>query len=160
YSKRLEDTLSHGRDPEMGYDELHLVAIIGEDLDALEKRIPELKKVAVADPQGGPLADQDKKFRETIEHLAGAANDLVGRIFQAEHKRILEAKKDYRNTLWTIIASSVFGVLFLCGLLQRFYGWVFYPIRDLEQGAGRVARGDFDFRIEVHSGDELEDLAA
>src|SRR5205814_6260086 len=48
----------------------------------------------------------------------------------------------------------------LCSLLRFFYRWVFYPIRDLEQGAGRVARGDFDFRIEVDSGDEMEDLAA
>jgi signal transduction histidine kinase len=37
---------------------------------------------------------------------------------------------------------------------------VFYPIRDLEQSAGRLAQGDFEHRIEVHSGDEMEDLAA
>jgi signal transduction histidine kinase len=47
----------------------------------------------------------------------------------------------------------------LCFLLRFFYGWVFYPIRDLERGAGRVAQGDFEHRIDVHSGDEMEDLA-
>src|SRR5947209_8588386 len=52
------------------------------------------------------------------------------------------------------------GVLFLAGLLRRYYRWVFYPVRDLTAGAGRVAAGDFAHRIEVHSGDEFEDLAA
>ncbi len=35
---------------------------------------------------------------------------------------------------------------------------MFHPIRDLEAGVIRVAKGDFDHRIEVHSGDEMEDL--
>jgi signal transduction histidine kinase len=36
---------------------------------------------------------------------------------------------------------------------------VLRPIRDLEAGVDRVAKGDFSHRIEVHSGDEMEDLA-
>src|SRR5262249_10181217 len=55
--------------------------------------------------------------------------------------------------------TSVLGILFTAGFVRFFYGWIFYPIRDLEQGAGRVAQGDFEHRIEVHSGDEIEDLA-
>src|SRR5438067_10122749 len=50
-------------------------------------------------------------------------------------------------------------VSLLCYLLGLLYRCVFYPIRDLEQGAGKVAKGDFEHRIEVHSGDEMEDLA-
>jgi two-component system, NtrC family, sensor kinase len=44
-------------------------------------------------------------------------------------------------------------------LLHYFYGWIFYPIRDLEAGVGLLARGDFNHRIEVKSGDEMESLA-
>src|SRR5262249_27837676 len=36
----------------------------------------------------------------------------------------------------------------------------FYPIRDLQEGVGRVGQGDFDHTIRVNSGDEIEDLAA
>jgi signal transduction histidine kinase len=43
--------------------------------------------------------------------------------------------------------------------LRSYYGWVFYPIRALQEGAGRVAQGDFERHIVVHSGDEIEDLA-
>src|SRR5205085_10400234 len=38
--------------------------------------------------------------------------------------------------------------------------WVFYPIRDLGLGVKRVAGGDFDHRIELHSEDEMADLGA
>src|SRR5262249_30673351 len=55
--------------------------------------------------------------------------------------------------------SSVFGLLLMAGLLRSFYGWVFNPIRDLEAGVGRLAQGDFAHRIDLHSGDEMEDLA-
>jgi signal transduction histidine kinase len=75
-------------------------------------------------------------------------------------RRINEAKGFTRNTLWFVFSTSIFGIILLCSLLRFFYGWVFYPIRDLEEGAGRVAQGDFEHRIEVHSEDELEDLAA
>src|SRR5205807_483906 len=47
----------------------------------------------------------------------------------------------------------------ITGLMRYFYGWVFNPIRDLDAGVKKVARGDFDHRIEVHSGDEMEELA-
>jgi len=47
----------------------------------------------------------------------------------------------------------------MAGNLRFFYRWVAQPIRDLEQGVSRVARGDFQHRIEIHSGDEIEDLA-
>ena len=49
-------------------------------------------------------------------------------------------------------------MLVLVGLLRSFYAWVLTPIRDLETGVDRVARGDLEHRIDLHSGDEMEDL--
>ena len=75
------------------------------------------------------------------------------------HERIDRSRRNYQITLWIVVPASVVGLLLMAGLLGSFYAWVFYPIRDLEAGVSRVARGDFDHRIEVHSGDEMEDLA-
>ena len=58
------------------------------------------------------------------------------------------------------ILRPVATSLLMIGLLRFFYGWIFHPIRDLEQGVNRVARGDFEHRIELDSGDEMEELAA
>ncbi len=43
--------------------------------------------------------------------------------------------------------------------MRSFYAWVLAPIRDLDRGVKRVAEGDLAHRIELHSGDEMEDLA-
>ena len=56
-----------------------------------------------------------------------------------------------------VISTCIAAVLLMAGLLRFFYRWVCYPIRDLEAGVGRVARGDFEHKIEVHSGDEIEE---
>ena len=55
--------------------------------------------------------------------------------------------------------ASIIGLLSIFGVM-RVFRWIFTPIRDLEAGVNRVAKGDFDHKIEVHSGDEMEDLAA
>ena len=71
-----------------------------------------------------------------------------------------ESRDHYQVTLWIVVPASVLGMLIMIGLMRSFYAWVFNPIRDLEIGVGRVAKGDFTHRIEVRSGDEMEELAA
>jgi signal transduction histidine kinase len=66
---------------------------------------------------------------------------------------------DYKISFGIVTSTSVLAVLMMAGLLRFFYRSVAHPIRDLERGALRVAKGDFDHRILVHSGDEIEDLA-
>ena len=43
-----------------------------------------------------------------------------------------------------VIVTAVLGVLIMAGLLRFFYGWIFHPMRELQEGVRRVARGDFD----------------
>src|SRR5262249_33545362 len=65
----------------------------------------------------------------------------------------------YQKALWVILPASVLGLLLVCGLMRAFYAWVFHPIRDLEAGVIRVAQGNFEQRIQLDSGDEMQDLA-
>src|SRR4029450_6303415 len=37
--------------------------------------------------------------------------------------------------------------------------WVLYPVRLLHRGVRRVARGSFDYKIDLRSGDEMQGLA-
>ena len=43
--------------------------------------------------------------------------------------------------------------------MRAFYGWIFYPIRDLRDGVSRIGEGNLDVRLTVASGDEMEELA-
>jgi two-component system NtrC family sensor kinase len=157
YEDKLQDTLSRGRDPDYGYDE-------NKQLDALKAELAHLKSAATE------MTNKGLEWGTTGSHsfldfpefkkLADITDDLLDAINQDVARRISDAKVFTRNTLWFVFSTSIFGIILLCSLLRFFYAWVFYPIRDLEEGAGRVAQGDFEHRIEVHSEDELEDLAA
>src|SRR4029077_18545117 len=66
----------------------------------------------------------------------------------------------FKNCLAIVLSISIAGILLMTGLLRFFYRWTFHPVRDLQAGVGRVAQGDFEHPINVHSGDEMEELAA
>lgn len=160
YVEKLEDTLAHGRDPDMGFEERGYVEAIRKQFDDLEEAVRGIQGQGVAD--SGPsksLSETDPKLGKTLDLLFGTSNDLLTRTWFSLGRRSHEAKEYYKTSMATVIAISVGGVLVLCCLLRFFYGWVFFPIRDLEKGACRVAQGDFEHRIDVHSGDEMEELA-
>jgi signal transduction histidine kinase len=73
--------------------------------------------------------------------------------------RLAEARKVYRSALVAMwVASAIVLILFL-GLLRSGYVWIFDPIRKLHQGARRVAQGDFNYRVELNTRDEMAELA-
>ena len=55
--------------------------------------------------------------------------------------------------------SSLMVLGMLCGLMLLFHRWVLFPLRLLQRGVRHVARGSFDYKIDLHSGDEMQDLA-
>ena len=65
-----------------------------------------------------------------------------------------------RTQLWRAAALMVLGlalsVLASVLLARRMVA----PIRQLQEGAARVGKGELDHRIDIHTGDELEALAA
>jgi signal transduction histidine kinase len=159
YREQLEDTLSHGRDPNRGYSELTLIDLLKESFHRLDKAKTEHYEGVSHNTPTTPLAD-DPAVKAAVLELRMKSDELQRAIYQDLYDRIDVSKRDYRTSMIIVIATSVIGTLLTAGLLRFFYGWVFYPIRDLEEGAGRVALGDFEHKIEVHSGDEMEDLAA
>jgi signal transduction histidine kinase len=160
YQDTLQHTLDRRRDPDKGIKELLHV----EDL---KNRFPDLEK-AVADTANAKLGSgeiggsilEEGQVKESIKKLEQAADELVEVIYDGLYKALSDAKAHYRSSLIVVLSMSVLGVVLMAGLLRFFYRWVFYPIRDLGLGVDRVAHGDFEHRIEVYSGDEMEDLAA
>jgi class 3 adenylate cyclase len=71
----------------------------------------------------------------------------------------LEAYASLRAALWRslflIASGTLFAAVLAYGLASRMSG----PIRELEDGAKRIGSGQFDHRITLSSGDELEKLA-
>jgi signal transduction histidine kinase len=164
YEHSLQESLSHGLDPTSAAFEHGHLELLKEHLDgagfskAVEELFPPQATVKSS-------ADEDQRVAAAVGEsdffakLTRSSQDLWDGINQELGYRIDGSRRHYQVALWIIVPASVFGLLCVAGMMRSFYAWVFNPIRDLESGVKRVAEGDFDHRIELHSGDEMEDLS-
>jgi two-component system, NtrC family, sensor kinase len=158
YEAKLEETLNRGRDPEKGEQERGLCGQMRENFQKLEQALNGFKPVVEPNSSSHRLIE-DEVILVPVKKLIGESEQLVGTLYEDVYRRINDGKGHHKHSLIWVISTSVCGVLLMAVLLRFFYGWVFYPVRDLQEGARRVAQGDFEHRIDVRSGDEMEDLA-
>lgn len=164
YQDKLDETVSRGRDPDNGEDEHRFVGWISDGLTKLEaaaNAADSRAAIVMNNRAGGPPRLLDAvAVRDGLDKVVRDSGDLRDKIQEHISQRSKETRRTYTASLWIVASACAGGVLLLCYLLSAFYAWVFYPVRDLQEGASRVAQGDFEYRIQVDSGDEIEDLAA
>jgi signal transduction histidine kinase len=159
YEERLNDTLNRRRDPNGGFIEKQYIDALNSCLDGLQGAIAQ--PPPEAESGRGVGYDQFKlKIQNSIKRFLGTATDLRNEINRELGESITGSQRPFRLSMWIVLTTSGVGGLLMIGLLRFFYGWIFNPIRDLEQGVNRVAQGNFEHRIDLHSGDEMEELAA
>ena len=155
YENELKESGRYGDGPGSSYKETACIQAIHEQLKRLEKAHEAAKQLRPPQP-----AMNVKEVKEGIRNLNQSVSDLVTQIYRDCYARFQVAKADAKLSLEIVLATSVVGVVLLAWLLRFFYRWVFFPIRDLQQGVSHVGQGNFDYTIKVASGDEIEDLAA
>jgi two-component system NtrC family sensor kinase len=161
YEERLDDTLSHARGANQGTWETEQVDLLRREMAAYQQALVKYAHANSAGAHGD--SEQEARDRKALappaEALRRAALDLRDHLKKELGIALAETRSHYQTTLWIVVPSSVVGLLVMFGLMRSFYVWVLGPVRDLEAGVGRVAKGDLNHRIELHSGDEMEDLA-
>ena len=112
----------------------------------------------------GLLADVTRRdiavhvLRQEVADLVLDANQLPDPA--ASLRQELEnARAVYKTTWIVLITTAIGGLLFYLGLIAYGYAAIFKPLRTLHQGASRVARGDFDYRVIINTQDEMNELA-
>lgn len=140
--------------------EKEVLAGLRSDLNAFQTLAEKFHEPRVTGP-GDKLSQNPiiESLRILITKMEKESTMLRDKIHNDLDHSINDSRRHYQISLWIIVPSSAFGLLLMAGLLHYFYGWIFYPIRDLEAGVSLLARGDFNHRIEVKSGDEMESLA-
>jgi signal transduction histidine kinase len=163
FQEALKGTLQHGFETEKGV--LHMRGLIDDLAQQLDNLEAGVRSITV--PRAVAMGSSSREEGEKAEGINGVlqalerdSGDLHNGIYHDFHRCSQDAGRTFKTTLWIVFTISGGGVVLMCGFLRFFYRWVFYPIRDLEEGARRVAQGDFEGKIDVHSGDEMEDLAA
>ena len=133
--------------------ERHSVAEISESLKTLET----LNGPAMF----GHEQEENKKLivQWELERLESLSAELPSFLQQRLHALASEVRIRYRTLIvvtWVSVIAAV-GLLVTLGILT--YHWVFRPLRMLGRGSRRVALGDFDYRIEMDTFDEMAELA-
>lgn len=113
-------------------------------------------------------ADRDEEWmldnlNDTLDRELGQLQDLTDELPSHLHKKLMAFNNEVRgqsrgliNCVWifTISAAVLFAVF-----MQLFYRWIFRPLKILVAGSRRVAGGDFDYRINLSTNDEIAELA-
>ena len=161
YEAQLNENADHGRSAEHLDHQRGVIQKLREGFDRLALAEDALLQQFTVAAAGDARAEEDdsKPVRARITELEFMAADLRNVIYKDLNVQGGQSRSHYQGALWIIVPASVIGLLSIVGVM-RVFRWIFHPIRDLEAGVKRVAHGDFDYRIQLHSGDEMEDLAA
>jgi adenylate cyclase len=139
----------------------HLVA--HPDISLVLRGADEATNAILRDMRSAVLAAGGRAIATTdIRHrnVLAAAAPIPGpdwTVFVEEP--ILEALAPIRAALWRTGFLLLAGGLFAALLAYLLAGRLVVPIRKLEEGAKRIGAGQFDTKIDISSGDELERLA-
>ena len=189
YFHELKQNTMRGNRANNGYDELGLAFRLDDDLTAIINELsaadppeepslpgttyyvtqhPELlrqldpipNQPAAGDASGSlPMLAPPTDLGSRIERLKYTVMRLPKELHE-DFYDVLNMSKSQDQISRVIVWTSALTVLaMLCGLMALFHRWVLYPVRLLQRGVRRVARGSFDYKIDLNSGDEMQDLA-
>jgi signal transduction histidine kinase len=173
YYALLERNSRQGNRADDGRDEFGLAFLIDDDLaailSALDPRTSAEPLVARTriflqrhpdlDLARSPQKDARAMLEARLNRLNESAVELTNKLFQ-DFLAVLNLSKRQYNSSRVIVWSAALAVLaMLFALAALFHRWVLYPVRLLQRGVRRVARGQFDYRIDLATGDEMQALA-
>ena len=146
------DSLPGGPDPQRQLAVMHpMLTRLEEQLDVQIDRTDALEEL-----EGRP---------ERVAELQSRAVEMLSQAIEipdpvdSPARSLARAKRVYRTASVTVAVSASICLLLFLFLLRQGYVWIFDPIRQLHQGALRVAHGDFDYRVQLKTRDEMAEVA-
>ena len=129
--------------------------VLRGDDDPAAARLKALQQATIAG--NGETADgTDAEHRTVIAAMAPIAGpDWMALVEEPASEAFAPIRMALWRTGFLLLAGAVFATLLGYLLARRMVG----PIRLLEEGAERIGAGNFDHKIAVSTGDELERLA-
>jgi two-component system NtrC family sensor kinase len=159
YESTLKDeTLRRKLDPDGGRDELALIAKLEAAFFALENAVGAATGTGVTQDGSKPLV-QDEAVQRALGDLKRLSTDLFLYLVADVRVSFDSSRANHRRSLYITGGATALSFLLVCTLLYYFRVWVFNPIKLLQAGVRRVHRGNFDQPIQLHSQDELQELA-
>ena len=166
YHTELRKNTTRGNRADDGRDELGLAFQIDCDLTeilaelepgtAVRPMLPGTSVYLARHPENRQAAiGRDAR----IERLKHRVMDLPDKLHHDFYQVLLVSQRQYQASRVIVWTSALMVLAMLIGLAALFHRWVLYPVRLLQRGVRRVARGAFDYKIELATGDEMQGLA-
>lgn len=102
---------------------------------------------------------QLNSLSEEVDRLHQLASTLPNYLHQDFSGFALEARVQYRALIVLSYVTTGIATVTLTTLVGLIYLWIHRPIRKLVKGCRKVATGQFSYRIELDSHDEMAELA-
>ncbi|MDR3637767.1 MAG: HAMP domain-containing sensor histidine kinase [Isosphaeraceae bacterium] len=170
YFKELKKNTTRGNRANSGLEELALVFLMDHDLATIRNQ---LRPAATVEPLLPGTKSYLVNYADKIPVRLGPVDGPPARIARLNHTSMLlptmlhqdfysilvVSQKQYQASRVIVWTSALMVLVMLCALAALFHRWVLYPVRLLQRGVRRVARGAFDYKIDLHTGDEMQALA-
>ncbi|MCA9171326.1 MAG: HAMP domain-containing histidine kinase, partial [Planctomycetales bacterium] len=129
-----------------------------QEMESLLRQLYQL-----GDENQGNWMPPNEVDRTAIVDAVESLNRLAEQLPQDLQEKMQELQGDVRGyyRTWIVLTwlTSISAGLLFFVLIQLFWRWVFRPLNQLIRESRRVAGGDFDHRIHLNSGDEMDELA-
>lgn len=109
-----------------------------------------------ADGDGRPMLAEAGPH---LERLASLTAELPTFLQDGLHDLSREVRSGYHTLIFTTSAAALAAATLLAAIAVVTYRWIFRPLRLLGHGSRRVAAGDFGYRIQLDTRDEMAELA-
>jgi two-component system, NtrC family, sensor kinase len=170
YFHYLKQNTIRGNRANSGIDELGLAFRIDDDLASILSEmnpasapaapvLPGTSYYVNQHPEMLPQIEPATNLKSRIDRLNKTVMLLPKELHEDFYDVLLMSKGQYQTSRVIVWTSAIMVLAMLWGLMALFHRWVLYPVRLLQRGVRRVARGSFDYKIELNTGDEMQDLA-
>jgi signal transduction histidine kinase len=159
YKSGLESAVEASFTEEGTETQFAWLAKMSHYIEDLRLSVRDEKPSAVANMQS-PLRpwwfsaqEQDiiKKLLSSLDRLSGVIDREVTRNVETD-------RNNYRASLAVVYSTSILVLVMLIVLVWAGYRAVFRPIRELHRAVSKLASGNFDHRVMLDSGDEMQEL--
>ena len=148
-----------------GMSERGLAFGIDYDLAAILNEIDPDEKAQTALPgtpiwvELNPEITKAVSTPKRIDRLFHQVMQLPTKLHGDMYAMLLRSRGQYETGRLIVWLSALAVLAMLIALAVLFNRWVLYPVRLLQRGVRRVARGSFDYAIDLNTGDEMQALA-
>ena len=95
-----------------------------------------------------------------VDTLYSLTSELPAILQERMHSLAGNVRTQYHTWVGMMFTSAIAAIALLALAVFCGYSWIFHPLKVLVMGSRRVAAGDFNYRIDLRSHDEMAELAA